>query len=875
MSISQPGMALSTSELNNNAILFKEGLRNSSEKIEINGWNHIGVTQPQEHLKTTEIQSIPNFSGESQSKNVNYITNEGQSNVMHHNYSYSSMSALINSERKRLDPSMSSSFYSSGLPSPSLVCSDNNISHSSYSMMSDHQFDETHHICHDSVCGLSKITETKGLESVGTFASPSLSPCNTEITQSSVSSVNTETNWKDNASNSLKNGCYTPGNKCTYHSDGIREEFSHPHSSGGILFHHTNSTDSYGPLNNDLPTFTNAKEYNSSICKPGSEPIAIPDEIQDEFPHSSPSGEQSYTFPHNCRESDELIDTALKIEHPWSAKHHNSCQSVDSSLIIANEKCSGPSLPQNSLSVSSPHLQHSSNPLNNGFPMDKKIRRQQTSSLNLMNSQNPLNNGLPMNSERKRDKSPSESPSDSPRRTTGGPVDSFVNSKVPIDFSTPPMPSIPTLHYSMSVSEYLDWHFKVISAVESIPKFTGLLTTPLQQSWEFFCRRNGSKYPQLDLQYSYVDCHIEIWSFVMLSINPSTAFSLRRHFETNPDEYSISKTLGFASTKGFNHSMDYKNAYALLHKISTQQIVPSYVHTAEILSNLCNLQYDGTLDPKLFILQFHEYFMLGSLLGIGWPTFSDNGKALLMLSKLSGPLLKSLRWSLYSYNKIKSLSLTDVEEELTQWWINQNFDDNLSLTDETLDISEISSMDDNDSVSSVKTMGLVSVELSNNVLTPIKWAKNPLNLLSLFNSHEQSHLIEDMIDKGIVTEENLRQHVPIPIPKLSKSQKIRYKRKLRHMIIYWNPKTRNSSSNSSILINSNSDRNMSDENLTNAISSASDNPVNLLSAEKQFIPLQSSKPNPVVYSKFFPKLTLKQRKKIKKEKEKLSNNNSE
>jgi len=68
---------------------------------------------------------------------------------------------------------------------------------------------------------------------------------------------------------------------------------------------------------------------------------------------------------------------------------------------------------------------------------------------------------------------------------------------------------------------------------------------------------------------------------------------------------------------------------------------------------------------------------------------------------------------------------------------------------------------------------------------------------------------------------------------------------------------------------------MSDENLTNAISSASDNPVNLLPAEKQFIPLQSSKPNPVVYSKSFPKLTLKQRKKIKKKKEKLSNNNSE
>jgi hypothetical protein len=135
-----------------------------------------------------------------------------------------------------------------------------------------------------------------------------------------------------------------------------------------------------------------------------------------------------------------------------------------------------------------------------------------------------------------------------------------------------------------------------------------------------------------------------------------------------------------------------------------------------------------------------------------------------------------------------------------------------------------------------------------------------------------------MIDKGIATEENVRQYVPPSIPKLSKSQKIRYKRKLRHIIIYWKPKTQSSSSNPSDLTSSNicnTCQNISDENLTNAISSASDDSVNFLSAEKQFLLLQFSKSNPVVYSKSHPKLTLKQKKKIKKEKEKLLNNNSE
>jgi hypothetical protein len=399
-----------------------------------------------------------------------------------------------------------------------------------------------------------------------------------------------------------------------------------------------------------------------------------------------------------------------------------------------------------------------------------------------------------------------------------------------------------------------------------------------------------------------------------------------RHFEANRSDYSISKSLGFQFHDGFNYPNDFRNAYALLHKISTQQIVPSYVHTAEILSKLCNLQYDGTSDPKLFTLQFHEYFMLGSLLGIEWPTFSDNGKALFMLSKLSGPLLASLRWSLHSFNKIKPLSLKDVEEELIQWWINLNdhpkplhiskfsnnysnsnhslkryydntdvsgdtyfsssshrkfftdLSDNSSSIDESLDISEISSMDDESSALSTHLMDSITSELANNVLSPIKWAKNPLNLLSLFNPHEKSYLIDDMIDKGIATEENVRQYVPPSIPKLSKSQKIRYKRKLRHIIIYWKPKTQSSSSNPSDLTSSNicnTCQNISDENLTNAISSASDDSVNFLSAEKQFLLLQFSKSNPVVYSKSHPKLTLKQKKKIKKEKEKLLNNNSE
>lgn len=238
--------------------------------------------------------------------------------------------------------------------------------------------------------------------------------------------------------------------------------------------------------------------------------------------------------------------------------------------------------------------------------------------------------------------------------------------KVPLEYSTNLPSPIPLEYGNISSEKYLQWKDQIITIVEGIPKFTGLLTHPPEESWEIFFNRNCSKYPTEDLECYYVECHQEIWAFIKSCLDPKVGIQLERKFQAS--ETNLCDLLNFSS----NHPGAYKNAYQLLGELSSRFVQRSFMRTAELFQRLCGMQYTGSEDPKIFLQNFHECFDLGNILGDGWPVFNDRSMAMLLMSKLIGPSLSHVRSSIQSLEKHRSITVKDIEDELVNWWITKD-----------------------------------------------------------------------------------------------------------------------------------------------------------------------------------------------------------
>jgi hypothetical protein len=240
--------------------------------------------------------------------------------------------------------------------------------------------------------------------------------------------------------------------------------------------------------------------------------------------------------------------------------------------------------------------------------------------------------------------------------------------KVPLEFSHTLPAKCPLGTGNIQAETFMLWKGKVISSVEKIPKFTGIFSYSLMDSWKYFKSRNQSKYDDESLQNHYIDCHQEIYGFLMECVDEKFATQLEREFKAGNEK--LTTLLNFT----VNHPAAYKNAYLLMEKISKYHIQTSRWKAAEILSKFCAINYNGSDDPKVFIAKFHDFNYTGRLLGgdQGWPNFPDEFMANFMYGKLVGNALSSVRTCLQTLENTRPVTLKDVEDQLIAWWLSKD-----------------------------------------------------------------------------------------------------------------------------------------------------------------------------------------------------------
>ncbi len=241
--------------------------------------------------------------------------------------------------------------------------------------------------------------------------------------------------------------------------------------------------------------------------------------------------------------------------------------------------------------------------------------------------------------------------------------------KVPLDYSIS-MPGIipfPTQDSKngkeLNAESFLQWKDQVITAIDKIPKFVGILTQKPEESWKFFKWRNEKNYSDESLQAFYIECHKEVWGYLKSCLDGKKGVSLEREFQGKKE--TLTSLLGFS----INYPDAYRNAYALLERLTTRYTKKTFQRTADLLERLSKLYYNGSSDPRDFIEEFHEIFHLGELIENDWPKYTDKVKGLLMMSKLKGTSTRDVLLLLQAKESKQGITIADVEEELTNWWL--------------------------------------------------------------------------------------------------------------------------------------------------------------------------------------------------------------
>jgi hypothetical protein len=241
--------------------------------------------------------------------------------------------------------------------------------------------------------------------------------------------------------------------------------------------------------------------------------------------------------------------------------------------------------------------------------------------------------------------------------STGG-----TPNKVPVDYQTPSLVAIPLSYGNVTPDAFLRWKDQVISALQAVPKFSGLCTMTPEESWAYFLEENKSKYAEDVLQKLYITCHREIWGFIRKCLDSGYSMQLEREFELSGE--NLPKRLGFT----FSPPTPYQNAYAMMNKITSFHTQKSFVRNMELSNQLCYLRYTGNEDPRIFLQKFNEILNTGALLGDGWPVLDDRSKAMFLMGKLVGNQLQSVRSNLLLKDDSFPITAHDVEVELIRWW---------------------------------------------------------------------------------------------------------------------------------------------------------------------------------------------------------------
>jgi len=163
---------------------------------------------------------------------------------------------------------------------------------------------------------------------------------------------------------------------------------------------------------------------------------------------------------------------------------------------------------------------------------------------------------------------------------------------------------------------------RLLMELKAISKYDGILTEPIEESWEMCKERNASKYPIGEhLEFPYLELHQQVCVYIGRHISDRLFYTFNS--EMKAENHDIPKELGFVR----RHKVVHENAYVLWNKIRDRYAHKSVYKSGDLMDAWHNLRYDGRSDPRKFLNDYNEIHAQGRLTSVNFPLLNDTAKA--------------------------------------------------------------------------------------------------------------------------------------------------------------------------------------------------------------------------------------------------------
>jgi len=228
------------------------------------------------------------------------------------------------------------------------------------------------------------------------------------------------------------------------------------------------------------------------------------------------------------------------------------------------------------------------------------------------------------------------------------------------------LPTITTLklqEVGVTAEEFELFSFRLKTELGSISKFNGILTLPIEESWNQWKERNITKYPNsVYLEDSYLELHQQVCAFLGRHVNERLIYRLNGELKSEGKD--IPTELGFIRT----HQRVYDNANILWNKIVNTYDHKTVYKTGDYMDRWHNLRYDGKSDPRKFLNDYHELHAQGQLTSKNFPVLSDTAKAQDIIRKC--PTTTDLSEFRVRFLR-EGVTVAEVTEGLLLWYAEQ------------------------------------------------------------------------------------------------------------------------------------------------------------------------------------------------------------
>jgi hypothetical protein len=240
---------------------------------------------------------------------------------------------------------------------------------------------------------------------------------------------------------------------------------------------------------------------------------------------------------------------------------------------------------------------------------------------------------------------------------------------------------------------YNRWAIRTLGSIKGLTKYEGIIDKPPDTSWDTFKKRN-SKYPPYMLQQHYLDTHRATFGFIIRGLDTNLGIRMEEKLREDSQLNNLTHHLNFDSYDAHF----YENANALWEMIRSHYVMKTPFRLDSILRDLSSIRYNGTEDPKYFISKYQQIHSQGKLLITSFPEFSDDIRAMDILSKLPlSPTFDNLK--AIFFHRDTTISVREVEDVLRHWWTTQQSRKRTATKDrDTEEFSSIPMTDDDSEI---------------------------------------------------------------------------------------------------------------------------------------------------------------------------------